>query len=69
MLHFEAHTNLQECVRGKCTRIVVYDDNKKPVAFVIQVGKDAYLASHIGNDDFEKMLEAFNVDKLDIQYE
>lgn len=69
MLYFEAHKNLKDCVHGECTRIVIYGDNKEPVAFVLQVGKDAYLASHIGNADFDKLIQEFNIDKLDIKYE
>lgn len=66
MLTFKAHSNLKETASGKCNRIVVYNTNGDPVSFVIQVGADKYLAASIGDKNFKGLLEAFNIDKLEI---
>lgn len=67
MLTYKAHTNLHDCTEGKCNRIVIYNDNGDPVAFVIQIGANQYLTSNIGNDDFNNLLSTFNIDKLNMK--
>jgi len=67
MLRFEAHKNLRNVTTGECNRIVVYSEAGDPVAFVIQVNDGVYVASNIGNDDFDGLLHAFSIDKLKIK--
>lgn len=69
MLTYRAHKNLREFTEGECSRIVVYNDNGDPVAVVIQLGNDKYLAANIGDKSFDSILEAFNIEKLKFKNE
>ena len=69
MLHFEAHKNLKDATVGDCNRIVIYSGSGTPVAFVIQVSDNAYITSNIGNKDFDSLLKALNIDKLNIKHD
>ena len=69
MLIYKAHNNLRDCKTGKCNRIVVYNENGDPVAFVIQVGADKYLTANIGDKNFKGLLDSFSISKLDIKDE
>ena len=69
MLKYIAHKNLREVEEGECNRIVVYNDNGDPVAAIIQIGNDKYLATNIGDSKFTDILSAFNIDKLKVKNE
>lgn len=69
LLRFEAHKNLKNVITGECNRIVIYNGAGDPVAFVIQVSDKAYITSNIGNSDFNGLLKALNIDKLNIKHD
>lgn len=69
MLRFEAHKNLKDVITGECNRIVVYNSNGDPVAFVIQISDKVYITSNIGNSDFKSLLKALDIDKLNIKHD
>lgn len=63
MLKVELHNNLQNPQQLDATRVVVYDTNDNPVAFVVQSAEDPRIcmAATCDHKDFNRMLSVLGI--------
>lgn len=65
MIKYRAYSDLTHYEEKECSHIVVYSAQGDPVSITIPVGKEVYITSHMGNPDFDSLIKAFNIKKLE----
>lgn len=62
-MRVELHDNLRQPLSLQATRLVVYDLYDNPIAVVVQMEDNRYVAATCANPSFEKILKSLGINK------
>lgn len=61
-MRVESHNQLRDPVSVEATRVVVWDEDQ-PIMVVVQMGPHQFCCAHVGDSDFQSMLQSLGIDK------